>query len=299
MFDSYNYNPFLIAQYIRALGNEETAKLLAANEKPLTKAIRVNTLLTDVTTCIKRLEEKGFVFSKVRWCSEGYTVMKEPFSIGATPEHLLGYYFVQDPSSMAPAIELSPAENETVLDMAAAPGGKTTHLAQIMGNHGTIVAVDINKDKMRALRSNIQRCGVENAITLRMEANELTSLGIRFDKILLDAPCTGEGTIRKNPERRKTIDEKEVDEYSAKQQKMLKVASSVIKPGGILVYSTCSLLPQEDELQVKYAVEKLGFELLGLKNKFCAPGIGLKQCGRFYPHIHDTQGFFIAKLKKT
>jgi NOL1/NOP2/sun family putative RNA methylase len=299
MFDSYNYNPFLIAQYIRAFGNEETAKLLAANEKPLPRAIRINTLLTDVGSCVKRLEEKGFVFSKVKWCSEGYIVKKEPFSIGATPEHLLGYYFVQDPSSMVPAIELSPAENETVLDMAAAPGGKTTHLAQIMGNHGTIVAVDINKEKMRALRSNIQRCGVENVLTLRMKANELTSLGIRFDKILLDAPCTGEGTIRKNPERRKTIDEKEVDEYSAKQQEMLKIAGLVIKPGGILVYSTCSLLPQEDEQQVKYAVEKLGFELLGLKNKFCAPGINLKQCGRFYPHIHDTQGFFIAKLKKT
>lgn len=309
MFEEFGYNLFLIKRYLDIFGRENTRKFLEANKKKLPKAIRVNTLRTDVSTCIKRLEEKGFVFSKIKWCDYGYIVREEPFSIGATPEYLLGMYYIQDATSMVPAIELSPAKNETVLDMTAAPGGKTTHLSQIMENTGVIVAVDMNKEKMRALRSNIQRTGSENVFALRMRAEEITSLGLKFDKILLDAPCTGEGTIRKNPDRRKTINEKEIKRYAEKQKELIKTANKVLKPGGILVYSTCSLSPEENEMQVEFAVEKLGFKILNLKNKFCLKGISkifgkkhkdyLSNCGRFYPHIHNTQGFFVAKLKKT
>jgi NOL1/NOP2/sun family putative RNA methylase len=209
---------------------------------------------------------------------------------------------------MAPAIELSPSVIDKVLDMTAAPGGKTTHLAQLMKNKGVIVAVDQDADKMKAMRSNIQRCGVTNTILIRTKAQELVELGIKFDKILLDAPCTGEGTISKNPERKKSLILEEFKKYASIQSELIGVAKELLNPGGILLYSTCSLAPEENELQVEYAVEKLGFELLSLKNKFASKGFTLffgenhpkylERCGRFFPHVHNTQGFFMAKLKK-
>jgi len=308
MFNEYGYNPELINRYIGLFGKNETTQLLEANERILKKSIRINTLKTDSEECISRLEQKGFKFSRVNWCPDGFTVQNEPSSIGATTEYLLGHYYIQDPASMAPAIELSPSATDYVCDMTAAPGGKTTHLAQLMKNKGVIVASDQDSDKMKALRSNIQRCGVTNTILLRTKAQELSELGIKFDAVLLDAPCTGEGTIFKNPERRKTLKLEDFKTYSEVQTELIAVAKEILKPGGILLYSTCSLAPEENELQVEYAVEQLGFELLNLKNKFCSKGLTrffgkqhpdyLEKCGRFFPHRHNTQGFFMAKLKK-
>jgi NOL1/NOP2/sun family putative RNA methylase len=308
MFSEYGYNPQLIERYMRLFGKEETALLLAANDAPMKKSIRINTLKIDAEECISILEKKGFHCSPIKWCPDGFIVDKEPSSIGATTEYLLGYYYIQDPASMAPAIELSPSETDYVCDMTAAPGGKTTHLAQIMNNQGVIVASDQDSEKIKALRSNIQRCGVTNTILMQTKAQELVALGIKFDKILLDTPCTGEGTIHKTPERRKTLKIEDFKTYSAIQKELIAVAKEMLKPGGILLYSTCSIAPEEDEMQVEYAVEKLGFELLNLKNKFCSHGFTkffgeqhpayLEKCGRFFPHRHNTQGFFMAKLKK-
>jgi NOL1/NOP2/sun family putative RNA methylase len=307
MFEQYGYNPDLVKRYISLFGNEVTAKLLQVNELPLKKSIRINTLRIKPNECISRLSSKGFSFSKIRWCDYGFNIENEPNSIGATTEYLTGDYYVQDSTSMVPPLELAPSKNDLVLDMTAAPGGKTTHLAQIMDNTGVIVAVDMNKEKMRAMRSNIQRCGVENVIAIRMKAQELPTFNLKFDKILLDAPCTGEGTIRKNPERRKSLKLEDFEAYSDRQKEMIGIAAQVLKKKGVLVYSTCSLAPEENEMVIEHAVSK-GFEVLNLKNKLCSKGLTeifgerhpeyLKKCGRFYPHIHDTQGFFVAKLIK-
>lgn len=308
MFEEYGYNPDLIERYLKLFGKYETEQLLKADSNPLKKAIRVNTLNTEIEPCISRLEKKGFTFSKVKWCPGGFFVEKAKVALGATTEHLLGYYYIQDPSSMAPAFELSPSQTDVVLDMTAAPGGKTIHLAQIMKNRGVIVASDQDSDKIKAMRSNIERCGVTNALLIRMKAQEFVELGLKFDKVLLDAPCTGEGTISKNPERKTTLQLKDFEHYAGVQRELIDVANHVLKPGGILLYSTCSLAPEENEMQVEYAVEKLGFEVLNLKNKFVSEGMTeffgkqhpeyLKRCGRFFPHKHGTQGFFMAKLKK-
>ncbi|MDD5182386.1 MAG: RsmB/NOP family class I SAM-dependent RNA methyltransferase [Candidatus Nanoarchaeia archaeon] len=308
MFEEYGYNPEIIERYLHMFGTSETEKLLKANSEPLKKAIRVNTLRTDIKTCCSRLEHKGFRLSRVNWCNEGFFVDLTSASLGATTEHLLGYYYIQDATSMAPAIELSPSEKDYVLDMTAAPGGKTTHLAQLMKNKGIIVASDHDPEKMKALRNNIQRCGVTNTILLNIKAQELVELGVKFDKVLLDAPCTCEGTFSKNTERKKTLVLDEFKKYSDIQRELIGIAKEVLKPGGVLLYSTCSLAPEENELQVEYAVEKLGFEVLNLKNQFASKGFTkffdeqhpkyLEKCGRFFPHRHNTQGFFMAKLKK-
>jgi len=309
MFKTYGYNPDLIERYVSLLGKKQTLELLQANEKPMKKAIRINTIKTDVKKCIGRLEKKGFKFSKVKWCEEGFIVEKEPRSIGATTEYLMGYYYVQDSASMAPPVELSPSKEDMVSDMTAAPGGKTTHIAQIMDNKGVIVATDMDKRKIKALRSNIQRCGVENTVLIRMKAQEFADLGVKFDKILLDAPCTGEGTISKNPGRKKSLKLEDFEKYSKIQKELLGITKKILKPGGILLYSTCSLAPEENEMQVEYAVENLGFEVLNLKNKQASKGFTeffgkehpkyLEKCKRFFPHKHDAQGFFMAKLRKS
>lgn len=308
MFERYNYNSKLIDRYISLFGKKETQQLLKYNELPLPKSIRVNTLKIGVKECIKRLSKKGFKFTKIPWCNTGFVVNKSRYSIGATTEYLLGYYYIQDPSSMAPATELNPTKEDLVLDMNAAPGGKTTHLAQLMKNSGAIIAVDKNQEKLRELKRNIERCGVENVITINMDATKIEKLNLKFDKILLDVTCTGEGTIRKNPQRKKTLQIKDFQHYSNIQNTLLKTASKVIKKGGILLYATCAMSPEENEMQIEYAVEELGFKVLPIRTKQASKGMTrffgeehkayLSKTGRFYPHIHDTQGFFMAKLKK-
>jgi len=305
MFEEFGYNQFLIERYLKLFGKDETKKLLESNERIPLKAIRINTLKTKVENCISHLEEKGFSFKKIKWCDYCFEVIEEPFSVGSTTEYLLGFFYIQDATSVLPSMVLNPSEKDLVLDMAAAPGGKTTHLSQIMNNKGVIIAIDINKEKMKALKSNIHRMGCENTILLRTDALKFDQLS--FDKILIDAPCTAEGTIRKNPELKKRLKLEDFEKYANKQKQFIDVAYKLLKPKGIIVYSTCAISPEENEEVVEYALSK-GMKLLDTGIKEGLPGLTfffgkehnkeLVKCKRFYPHIHDTQGFFIAKLVK-
>jgi NOL1/NOP2/sun family putative RNA methylase len=309
MFEEFGYNPELIRRYVSLFGENFTKELLEANNKQPKKAIRINTLRVTPEKCLNRLHEKGFAFKKVPWCNYSFWLEKSKFSIGATTEILLGYYYLQEPASLIPVLELDPKPTDLVADMTAAPGGKTTHLAQLMQNKGCIIAADINSESMSALRSNLQRMGIENTITIRMDAKELDSLNLKFDKILLDAPCTGEGTIIKDSQRKKSLQVEEFSQFAQLQKDLIKAAHRCLKPGGILVYSTCSLAPEENEENIIFAAEKLGMGVIGLKNQFILPGITkwfhksgpdyLKKCGRLFPNTHGTQGFFVAKLLKT
>jgi NOL1/NOP2/sun family putative RNA methylase len=247
------------------------------------------------------LSEKGMELQKIDWTKHGYFVKKSPFSLGSTPEYLLGYYFLQDPASMYACEVLQPKKGEVILDMAAAPGGKTTYLAQLMENKGTIVALELNKQRMKSLRSNITRMGIENVITIRMNALDTEDLGIKFDKVLLDAPCTGTGTVFKNPDAAYKK-KRDVERCTALQKSLLEIALKVLKKRGILVYSTCSILPEENEFIVSkfksVKIQKIKHGNEGFSNVYGKNlGKDMKKTRRFYPHIHKTQGFFIAKLK--
>ena len=272
------FSRFLQERYSE-LFDDETIKGFSA---PLEQAIRVNTLKISRGELAGRLRKKGVKLQKISWVKNGYFVKKAPFSIGATPEYLQGLYFIQDPASMHACEVLGPKKGERVLDMAAAPGGKTTYLAQLMGGTGTVVSLDINKERMKSLASNIERMGLGNVITIRMNALDAGSLGLEFDRVLLDAPCTGTGTAFKNPEAAKKT-EKDVRTCTALQKQLLKAGTGVLKKKGTLVYSTCSVLPEENELIVDDEL-KHGFKL--------------KEAKRFYPHIHKTQGFFVAKIQR-
>src|SRR3989344_5355233 len=163
--------------------------------KPLTKSIRVNTLKISVNELKSRLSE--FTLKQIPWCKEGFWVIDGPRTdLGNLVEHSLGYFYVQEAASMIPPISLSPKKNDLVLDLAAAPGSKTTQIATLMKNNGLIIANDIKYDRLKALSINLERCGILNTIvTLR---SNYSFNEIKFDKILLDAPCSGSGAIRKS-----------------------------------------------------------------------------------------------------
>ena len=303
-----NYPNFFLERLKNLFGSNFNKVIAAYSRKP-TKAIRINTTKVEVNRCLSRLRAKGYVLSKVPWSNYIFFLMREPKPISTTVEYLMGYFYVLDPASTLPPIELSPSQNDLVLDMAASPGGKTTHLSQLMNNKGTIVAVDSNKERLDSLKNNIERMGAQNVIVLNADSRNLQKIGVQFDKILLDAPCSSDGTMAKNPELRKKIKKEDYARFQKLQKSLVKSAYNLLKKGGILVYSTCSTAPEENEEVVEFAVNELGFKLLPLKTgKYIDKGMVsffgqkhsqfLSKCGRIVPFKYNTQAFFLAKLVK-
>lgn len=287
----------------RELGQE----IIPENIK-IQQAIRLNTLKIEPSVILKRLERENVNLVKIPFLDFGYHVQSSDFSVGAAPEHLFGYYYVQETASQIPVQVLKPKHNETILDMSAAPGGKTSQISQYMENKGAIIALDVNNMRLLALRTNLERMGVKNTIIYQKDAKFVSDLGINFDKILLDAPCSGNFAIDETWFEKRTMED---IKNSAKTQKQLFAAAvEVLKLGGELVYSTCSLEPEEDELLVDWAlkefpelkIQKIDFPIGddGLIEPF---GIKLnkevKNAKRFWPNKTNTQGFFIAKFKKS
>jgi NOL1/NOP2/sun family putative RNA methylase len=302
---SLGYSKEFAERYFELWG-ERALKIAEAMEKPLPRCFRVNTLRIEIPRLTKMLNKKGFQFRRVPWAKEGFCLTREPFSITSTPEYLGGLLYIQEASSMYPPIALDPKPGEVVADMAAAPGGKTSYLAQLMENKGVIYAFDVGEDRLKETRLNLSRLGVTNTILFHKSSLYMGELEIEFDKILLDAPCTGSGTIHKNPERKTNRTLEDIKFCQNLQMQMVKVALENLKEGGVLVYSTCSLEPEENEFVVQWALDNFDIELLPLKYgepALTAPfGIELSEelskARRFYPDKHNTSGFFVAKIRK-
>jgi len=272
-------------------------------EKPDTKSIRVNTLKIDVQDLVLRLKKKGVKLDKIDFVDNGFHV-KSRFSLGSSAEYLLGYLMMQEPASQAAIEVLSPEPGDLVLDMAAAPGAKTTHMSQLMKNQGSIVALDINPKRMASLVNNVQRMGCSNVLVYRKDAVYASDLGLKFDKILLDAPCSGNFCTEKDWFKKRSLGDFKT--MAKKQKKLLEAGLSLLKKDGVLLYSTCSLEPEENEL----VVDSVLSDDIVLEKVDCIgdPGLvnvfgekldpSLKKCVRFWPHRTATQGFFIAKLRK-
>lgn len=272
----------------------------------LRPSLRVNTLRTTAKKLIPRLEKRGVTLEKIPWTKNGYWA-DSPFSLGSTTEHLLGHYYLQEAAAQLPALVLNPKPTDTVLDCCAAPGGKTTQLAQHMNNQGRVIAYELKPYRLRGLTTNLERCGVTNTTVFEGDAAKAEKLDIPFDKILLDAPCAG--NYLTEPRWFEKRDPTGIHRSSRIQKRILSNALTVLKPGGTLVYSTCSLEPEENELNMEWALVNLPVKLekanlplgdRGLTTVFgqdLHPDIAL--CKRFWPHKTQTQGFFIAKLVKT
>jgi NOL1/NOP2/sun family putative RNA methylase len=254
--------------------------------------IRVNTLRIQEEELLKRLKKKNVKLKKVPYLKHGYELETSDFNLASTEEYLMGYFYIQDAASQVPPEVLDPKETDTVLDMCAAPGSKTTYLSQLMNNKGLIVALDIIPRRLEALKNNIERTGAKNVAIYNKDGLFASDLGYKFDKILLDAPCSGNYALTDYVQRT----EDDLAKKSVVQKKLLKAANQVLKPGGTLVYSTCSIETKENEEVIQWALENLPLELQNI-DKNLHSGL-IKETKRFFPHLDNTQGFFIAKLKK-
>ena len=295
----YGYTPQLIARWRIILG-DEVKDLVEAMENYHRTFIRVNTLKISARDLRRRLENEGFLLEET-FLEYVFEVLESPYTLASSKEYLLGYFYIQDLSSVIPPLLLNPRPGETVLDLAAAPGGKTTHMAQISKCKVKIVAVDISRERMASMRSNVNRLGFSNIVMIRADGRKIPTYGIRFDKVLLDAPCTGEGVIPRDPSR-KNIRLREYESRVKLQRELIKAAYDSLKQGGILVYSTCTYSIEENEENVRYAVEELGMEIVtdwpieGFKP---SEGYNMHGTWRAYTHRQGTLGAFYAVLKKT
>ena len=273
------------------------------------KAIRVNTLKIGAAALRKRLE-RDWSLTPVPWCDEGFFLEYrhgKRFDVGNLPEHQLGYVYVQDPASMIPPIVLDPKPGEFVLDLCAAPGSKTTQLAMMMANNGVLVANDVSGDRLKPLGLNLQRCGVMNTI-VTVHANR--HLPPVFDRVLVDAPCSATGTVRRSLKALQMWSPGFVRRMAAEQRSILECGWRLLKPGGTLVYSTCTLEPEEDEGQVSAFLDRhpdaeiLLVDLPITRSPAVTSFNGavyrqeVERCLRIGPEDNDTEGFFVAKLRK-
>ncbi|MBT3985109.1 NOL1/NOP2/sun family putative RNA methylase [archaeon] len=272
-----------------------------ASLKPMRKSIRVNTLKTS----IKHIKDT-FKLTQVPWCKEGFFINRK--AVGNTLEHYLGYIYIQGAASMIPPTILKPKANEVVLDMCASPGSKTSQMAAMMKNTGMIVANDNKIVRLKPLTLNLQRCGVTNTVLTIMEGRWFKH---KFDKILVDAPCSGIGTIRKSYKTIEMWNPNTIRKFAGVQRQLIKTAFDNLEEDGTMVYSTCTLEPDEDEGVIDYLLkeydnaklEKFSIDMKRGETTTDFEGkvfdSDVKKCLKVWPQDNDTEGFFVARIKKT
>ena len=277
-------------------------------ERPQPVTIRVNRLKATPEQVAERLKRQGFEVRPLEW-NEWILRVEGEGSVAKTLEHWIGWFYVQEASAATAVMALEPQPDEKILDMCAAPGGKTTQMAELMENTGVIFANDVTPKRLRALLANLSRMGVVNTVVTQWDGRNYPDLGVTFDKVLVDAPCSAEGRARENPDLRGGADINFIRSISGTQKGLLRRALELVKPGGIVVYSTCTFAPEENEAVVAYALKKVPCELLPIELPVrCSPGLTewqgrefgeeMKRCVRIYPHYLDSGGMFIAKLRK-
>ncbi|TFH07591.1 MAG: RsmB/NOP family class I SAM-dependent RNA methyltransferase [Candidatus Thorarchaeota archaeon] len=306
----HEYLPYMIERYLVLWGEDATMQFIEACDRPIRTSIRLNTLRAEPEKVIERLQKKGVKLEKIPWLSHGYYANFEGHSTpGAFLEHMLGFYYVQGVPSMTTVDVLDPQPDETVFDLTAAPGGKTTHIAQKMQNSGKVIAIEMDRKRIASLESNILRCGVTNAIVLRGDAKKVGEFGLKPDRILLDAPCSGEGLIPLDPTRKTSKSMADIRFCATRENELLDAAVDVLAPGGTIVYSTCSIAPEENEYIVDDILKRHPeMKVVSIPLEFGTPGYSepfgvslngsLKLAKRFLPHLHGSEGFFICKMIK-
>ncbi|RHY01516.1 hypothetical protein DYB36_009494 [Aphanomyces astaci] len=313
MASYFGYNRELMVLFLQMFSPAECLEFIEANEQPRPLVIRANTLKTRRRDLAQALIQRGVNLDPLaKWSKVGLKIYDSPVPIGATPEYLAGHYMLQSASSFGPVLSLAPEPNERILDMCAAPGGKTTYVAQLMRNSGSLVANDLKKQRLKATVANLHRLGVKNCAVANYDGRKLPAVFTGFDRVLLDAPCTGMGVIARDPSIKTQKTEKDVHRLAHLQKELLLAAIDAVDAksasGGVVVYSTCSVMVEENEAVVDYALRKRAVKLVDAGLEHGKPGftryqqqrfhpsVGLTR--RFYPHVHNMDGFFVAKFKK-
>jgi ribosomal RNA methyltransferase Nop2 len=305
----FHYSEELMEYLMRLFNAHECFNFLEAMDEKRPVTIRVNTLKTKRKELAQTLADKNVGLEPLDEISKVcLKVNKSKVPIGATTEYLAGHYMLQSAASLLPVMALAPQPGDKVLDMAAAPGGKTTHIAQILKNTGLIVANDFKKERTRALHFNCQRMGIQNVIVTNYDGRKFPDCLKNFDRILLDAPCTGLGIISRDQSIKASRTMRDVFRAAHLQKELLRSAIDRCKVGGYVVYSTCSIAVEENEEVVDYITKQRHVKIvdtgLNIESKVY-PKFGekrfhdrIKYCVRVFPHSHNLDGFFICKLKK-
>ncbi len=294
---------WMVRRFQEVFGKETAWKILNANNEPPPVSLRVNPLKADRDRLLLELARSSGGEARPSLLSPQGIVLRGAGSPASLPGFREGLFTVQDESSMLVAEAVSPRPGQFGMDVCAAPGGKTTHLAEKMENRGRIVAFDIHPRKLRLIEENVRRLGISIVEVRQADARDLTGAVERpADFVLLDAPCSGLGVIRRKPDIKWRKETSDIDGVAALQWQMLLSASRWVRPGGTLVYSTCTLEPRENEEQIRRFLDRhpefipdegLG-ELLApavIRKASIAPGMV-----RILPHHFGSDGFFIARL---
>ncbi|XP_078615035.1 uncharacterized protein LOC144884068 [Branchiostoma floridae x Branchiostoma japonicum] len=309
----YSYNDYLMEKIMQLFPLAEVIEFLEACEVDRPVTIRTNTLKTRRRDLAQALINRGVNLDPVgKWSKVGLVVYDSAVPIGATPEYLAGHYILQGAASFLPVMALAPQEKEKVLDMCSAPGGKTTYIAQLMKNTGMLFANDVNKDRVKAVVGNLHRLGVTNTVLCCHDGRHFPKVIGGFDRVLLDAPCTGTGVISKDPSIKTNKDDADIKRHAHLQKELILAAidscDAKSPSGGYIVYCTCSVMIEENEWVIDYALKKRNVKLVPTGLDFGKEGFikfrefrlhqTMKLTRRFYPHTHNMEGFFVAKLKK-
>ncbi|PXF44411.1 25S rRNA (cytosine-C(5))-methyltransferase nop2 [Gracilariopsis chorda] len=310
----FGYNEELAEMLMDIFPNAEIVDFMEASESPRPLTIRTNTLKTRRRELAQALISRGMNVDPIdKWSKVGLVVYESQVPVGATPEYLAGHYMIQSASSFLPVVALAPKENEKIVDLAAAPGGKTSYIGAVMNNTGVLVANDLRKDRIKALVANVHRLGLRNTIVCNYDGMRIPSVfGSCFDRVLLDAPCSGTGIISHDPAVKMNRRRKDLYNTTRIQKELILAAIDSLNPdsptGGYIVYSTCSVLVDENEAVIDYALRKRDVRIVESGLSLGIPGFtrmkqhrfhpDLRLSRRIHPHIHNLDGFFVCKLKK-
>ncbi|MFS2225553.1 16S rRNA (cytosine(1407)-C(5))-methyltransferase RsmF [Pantoea sp. B65] len=281
---------------------------IAISQQPLRRSLRVNTLKISVADFLQLVAPYHWALTPIPWCEEGFWITRDDgddLPLGSTAEHLSGLFYIQEASSMLPVSALFDAvpQPQRVMDVAAAPGSKTTQMAARMGNHGAILANEYSASRVKVLHANLSRCGVSNTAMTHFDGRVFgPALPECFDAILLDAPCSGEGVIRKDADALRNWSAESTREIAATQCDLIDSAFHALKPGGILIYSTCTLNQTENQHVVAWLLARYpdAVEVLPLGGLFDGAERALTPEGylHVFPQLFDSEGFFVARLRK-
>lgn len=298
----YSHPEWMVRKFLDLYGEEFTESLLKSNNEIPDFTVRVNTLKICRDELIKALNQEGMKAVYGKYVEEA-VIIENPRPLSEMEAFKKGYLQVQDESSMIVAKILDPSPGEYIVDVCSAPGGKATHIAQIMKNQGTVIARDIHEHKIKLISDSAERLGISIIKAELFDAREIDSRLIeKADRVLVDAPCTGLGIIRRKPDikwAKNIVDTKEITRL---QEEILKASSKYVKPGGVLVYSTCTILPEENEHIIsKFVDSDSSFQLEDVSlslTKSLLKSHTKEGYLKLFPNKDNTDGFFVAKMRK-
>ena len=296
------FHPTWFVKYcVDLFGRAEAINILEGNLKPPETCIRLSTLRASEDEILQKLAVEGIKVEMIKPLNHTYRVLNAKKPLNRIDTYRLGFFYIQDKASCFAAEAADPKPGESVLDVCAAPGAKTTYLAQLMQNTGSIYSMDYSRRRMRIWRQEIGRMWVNIAEPVIADACSPLPFNVEVDLVILDPPCTSTGVFAKLPAAKWRLTQKSIEKMTDIQRLMINNCADKVKSGGILTYSTCSITVEENEMIVQRFLEAHAeFKLVDIAPKMGLPGLrGLEKCQRLYPQIHGSNGFFIAKLQKT